>query len=86
MVYRCRATSLEGFIQQLAVSYVARGYWFYVKGWIPHSKAPEAIDGKLMNLHRAVNRVRKTAGLSEVPVECLRLRRRLVRPFERAGG
>lgn len=41
---------------------------------------------QLLNLHRAVNRARKTAGLSEVPVECLRLRRRLVRPFERAGG
>jgi len=200
-VYRCRAVSLAGFIQQLAVAYVAHGYWFYARGWIPIDKDPEAIDRKLidrygidvskwerarrkraglanlhylrfgrtfvliathgqhaavirdirrvpfkhggysvsyrnghasvridqetykrmkaylvelalrrpadalvaelgmlpfepyapvrrqlLNLHRAVNRARKTAGLSEVPVECLRLRRRLVRPFERAGG
>jgi len=26
--YRCEATSLEGFIQQLAVGYVSRGYVF----------------------------------------------------------
>ncbi len=207
MVYRCRVTSLEGFIQQLAVSYVARGYWFYVKGWVPHCKDPEVIDVKLidrydigvskwerarrkqaglanvhylrlgrtfvliashgyhqffedeaavvrdirrvpfkhggysvsyrnghasvridqetynrlnaylvelairrpaeavaaefamlpfeayapirrqlLNLHRAVNRTRKTAGMDPVPIDCLRLRRRLVRPFERVGG
>ncbi len=69
-MYRCRATSLEGFIQQLAVSYVARGYWFYVKGWIPHSKAPEAIDGKLRIATTSRVEVgacrRKRAGLANV--------------------
>ena len=35
MDYRCAATSVGGFIQQLAVSYVGRGYWFYVTGVIP---------------------------------------------------
>ena len=28
------ASTLEGFIQQLAVSYVARGHWFYVTGTV----------------------------------------------------
>src|SRR5262245_18031015 len=48
MQYRCEATTLEGFIQQLAVCYVGRGYWHYVTGRIPESKDPEAIDRKLV--------------------------------------
>ena len=48
MTYRCEARSLEAFIQQLAVSYVARGYWFYVTGWVPERKAPHAVDEKLI--------------------------------------
>ncbi len=48
-VYRCRAVSLPGFIQQLAVAYVAHGYWFYARGWIPIDKDPEAIDRKLID-------------------------------------
>ncbi len=47
--YRCEATSLEGFIQQLAVSYVARGYWWYVTGKIPANKDPQEIDQKLIS-------------------------------------
>lgn len=47
-MYRFEATSLPGFIQQLAVSYVGRGYFFYVTGWIPKKKAPETIDQKLL--------------------------------------
>jgi hypothetical protein len=35
MEYRCEATSVAGFIQQLAVAYVGRGYFFYVAGVIP---------------------------------------------------
>ena len=48
-MYRCRAVSLAGFIQQLAVAYVAHGYWFYARGWIPIDKDPEAIDRKLID-------------------------------------
>ena len=48
MEYRCVATSLEGFIQQLAVAYVARGYFYYVMGTIPAAKDPEAIDERLV--------------------------------------
>lgn len=46
--YRCVAASLVGFIQQLAVSYVANGYWFYVTGRIPEGKDPVAVDRKLI--------------------------------------
>src|SRR3954453_18591216 len=49
MEYRCVATSLEGFIQQLAVAYIAHGYYFYVSGFIPEGKDPEAIDRKLLD-------------------------------------
>ena len=47
-MYRCEATSVAGFIQQLAVSYVANGYWFYVTGEIPARKDPRAVDTKLI--------------------------------------
>ena len=48
MMYRCSTTSVAGFIQQLAVCYVGRGYWFYVTGQIPESKDPSAVDRKLI--------------------------------------
>lgn len=37
---------------------------------------------QLLNLWRAVNRSRKAAALPLLPIECIRLRRRIVRPFE----
>lgn len=46
--YRCVATSVEGFVQQLAVAYVARGYWFYVAGTIPKGIDPGRVDQKLI--------------------------------------
>ena len=46
--YESEATTLEGFIQQLAVSYVSRGYWWYVTGQIPDDKVPGDIDRKLI--------------------------------------
>ena len=49
MSYRCAAVSVEGFIQQLAVAYVARGYVFYVTGRIPEHKDPERVDAKLVD-------------------------------------
>lgn len=48
MDYRAEATSLPGFVQQLAVSYVANGYFFYVTGTVPERKDPAAIDRKLI--------------------------------------
>lgn len=52
MQYRCEAVSVEGFIQQLAVAYVSRGYWFYVSGEIPESKDPKRVDEKLVERYR----------------------------------
>jgi hypothetical protein len=49
MQYRCEAVTLEGFVQQLAVCYVGRGYWHYVTGQIPAGKDPRAIDAKLIS-------------------------------------
>ena len=46
--YRYLATSVSGFVQQLAVSYLTNGYWFYVLGEVPEGKSPEAIDEKLL--------------------------------------
>jgi hypothetical protein len=48
MAYRCVATSVAGFVQQLAVSYIANGYWFYVAGRIPSGKDPMKTDAKLI--------------------------------------
>jgi hypothetical protein len=47
-MYRCEARSVEGFVRQLAVSYVGHGYWFYVTGRIPPRKAPDQIDRKII--------------------------------------
>src|SRR5689334_3894196 len=49
MQYRCEATSVAGFIQQLAVGYVARGYVFYVVGRVPEEKDPRRLDEKLIH-------------------------------------
>ena len=48
MQYRCVATSVDGFIQQVSVAYLARGYWIYVTGRIPPHKDPEHVDQKLI--------------------------------------
>jgi hypothetical protein len=42
------ATSVAGFVQQLAVGYIANGYVFYVTGKIPERKDPAAVDRKLI--------------------------------------
>jgi len=47
-MYRCVAQSVEAFVQQLAVAYISRGYWFYVTGHVPDRKNPAIIDGKLV--------------------------------------
>jgi len=49
MVYRYRAVSVPGFIQQLAVAYVTHGYYYYVAGHIPPGKSAEHVDRVLMD-------------------------------------
>lgn len=48
MQYRCEATSVEGFVQQIACSYLRHGYWWYVTGVIPKQKNPTTVDEKLI--------------------------------------
>jgi hypothetical protein len=47
--YRCEATSLEGFVQQLASNILPHGYWLYVTGHVPEGKDPGAVDQKLID-------------------------------------
>lgn len=49
MEYQCVTTSVEGFVQQLAVAYITHGYWFYVAAEIPEGKDPAAVDAKLID-------------------------------------
>jgi len=44
---------VEGFVQQLALSYIGHGYWFYVTGVIPERKDPRQVDEKLMEQYDA---------------------------------
>ncbi|MCB0325378.1 MAG: hypothetical protein KDD69_17465 [Bdellovibrionales bacterium] len=46
--YRWEATTLEGFVQQLAVGYVARRYFFYVTGRVPQRLAVGEHDSRLL--------------------------------------
>lgn len=48
MQYRVEATSIEGFVQQIACCYLRHGYWFYVVGQVPKGKHPAAVDEKLI--------------------------------------
>ena len=71
MAYRCVATSVAGFVQQLAVAYVTHGYWFYVTGRIPEHKDPALVDRKIIerygiDVSKWTRTRRKRAGLANV--------------------
>jgi len=81
MEYRCEATTLAGFIQQLACAYLRHGYVYFVRGEIPEDKDPRLVDRKLLDRYRIAvskwQRVRrKHAGLANV--QYLRLDRTFV--------
>ena len=48
-MYRSETASVSGFVQQLAVSYVRNGYWFYVVCNIPGNTEHGKIDRKLID-------------------------------------
>lgn len=52
MAYRSEATSLTGFVQQLACSYLTHGYYHYVEGLVPEHKDPAGVDAKLIERYR----------------------------------
>ena len=71
MRYRCVATSPEGLVQQVAVSYLRHGYWWYVSGRIPNGKDLHKVDQKLINKYdidvtERQRSVRKSKGLANM--------------------
>jgi len=71
MGYRYETATIEGFVQQLAVSYVTHGYWFYVTGIIPEGKEPRRVDEKLIEKYgievsKFTRARRKAAGLANI--------------------
>jgi hypothetical protein len=71
MAYRCVTFTAAGFVQQLAVSYVSNGYWFYVTGRVPDHKDPAALDQKIiaqygLDISKWARVRRKQAGLANV--------------------
>ena len=80
-MYRCEARSREAFIQQVAVSYVLNGYFFYVVGRIPEGKAADLVDAKLIDCYKLdcskwMRARRKKKGLAKV--QYLRFRKTFV--------
>ena len=47
--YLCETTSMEGLIQQVALSYLRHGYWWYVTGIVPVRKEPTEIDHNILS-------------------------------------
>jgi hypothetical protein len=70
-MYRCEVPTVGGFVQQVAVSYLAHGYFFYVAGIIPEGKDPQRVDEKLvqrygLDISKWARARRKRAGLASV--------------------
>jgi hypothetical protein len=71
MDYRCEASSVTGFVQQLVSCYLPHGYWFYVSGVVPLNKDPRTVDLKLLEkygigISRQSRARRKVAGMANV--------------------
>lgn len=71
MNYRCEATSVAGFVQQLACCYVRHGYHHYVVGEIPPKKDPRVVDARIVErykvgLSKFARARRKRSGLANV--------------------
>ena len=47
--YLCEATTIEGLIQQVALSYLRHGYWWYVTGTVPERKHPAIADYNILS-------------------------------------
>ena len=52
MAYRYEATSLKGFVQQIACVYLRHGYHWFVQGRIKEGKDPHEVDAKLIEKYR----------------------------------
>jgi hypothetical protein len=79
--YLYEATSVEGFVQQLALRYLPSGYRYYVSGIIQEGKDPRAVDARILQKYDiAVDKWerhrRKRAGRPNL--QYLRYRRRFL--------
>jgi hypothetical protein len=80
-MYRCETQTVSSFIRHLAVNYVSRGYFFYVKGDIPPCKDPVKTDAKIIerygiDISKWSRWRRRQAG--QAGVQYLRCRRQFV--------
>jgi hypothetical protein len=71
MKERVEVTSIGGFVQQLAVSFIGKGYFFYVAGSIPKGKDPRSVDRKLIDrydigISKWARARRKQAGIANL--------------------
>ena len=46
--YQCEVASVDGLVQQVAVSYLRHGYWWFVTGMIPERKDPREVDHNIL--------------------------------------
>ncbi len=71
MKYRCVASSPEGLVQQIAVSYLRHGYWYYVTGRVRPDTDLAALDRKLLEKYQIAigereRTARKSRGLANL--------------------
>ncbi len=72
--YRCVSASVAGFIQQVAVSYIRTGHFFYVSGTLPPDAVATTVDAKLIHKYgvhatrwaRALRKARGEANLQYI--------------------
>ncbi len=70
-MYRCEIATIEAFVQQVAVSYLTHGYFFWVAGVIPAGKDVRRVDAKLverygLEVSKWTRARRKRVGLASV--------------------
>ncbi len=74
---------VKSYLLDLAVRRSAESLESVLRGLPFEPYAP--VRRQLLNILRAVNRARKVAGFNLVRGECLRLRRKIVKPFDGEG-
>src|SRR5438477_174423 len=80
------ATTIAGFVQQLAVQYVGRGYYFFVTGTIPEHKDAEKVDAKLCERYGVwLSKWAKARRRAPVRSQCLCILRAVNRARGEAG-
>ena len=84
LIERGRYTELKAHLLDLAARRTAAELAWELRRLPFEPYAP--IRGQFLSILRAVNRARGEAGREGIPPTCLRLKRRVYRPFEAAEG